>query len=270
MTDDPTKKNVVIQVKHYINSRFSDLITSLKKEVSKVEELLPSEYYICCAVHLTAANKTEIYNMFTPRCHVYGMLDRAKLLTVLLTEKYDAFYHTHDYLSDDAVTSMLENMDFEDFCDLNKEIKKAHVDLIYRRYRDAFVSEINRSVSEYLETFDADTYYCDYDMNDLFMTNTTYNGLYNQPDIDKIVETIREYVKDDVYDAVTDKLRSFPSEIIDSIKISRSGIYVDTNDIGSYVLGYMEPDDADYEYHGSGGSGISGDVDVLDLIFKNH
>lgn len=204
------------------------------------------------------------------RCHVYGMLDRAKLLTVLLTEKYDAFYHTHDYLSDDAVTSMLENMDFEDFCDLNKEIKKTHVDLIYRRYRDAFVSEINRSVSEYLETFDADTYYCDYDMNDLFMTNTTYNGLYNEPDIDKIVETIREYVKDDVYDAVTDKLRSFPSEIFDSIKISRSGIYVDTNDIESYVLGYMEPDDADYEYHGSGGSGISGDVDVLDLIFKNH
>ena len=36
ITDDTVSKNVVIQVKHYINSKYSDLISSLKKEVSKV------------------------------------------------------------------------------------------------------------------------------------------------------------------------------------------------------------------------------------------
>lgn len=31
ITDDTVSKNVVIQVKHYINSKYSDLISSLKK-----------------------------------------------------------------------------------------------------------------------------------------------------------------------------------------------------------------------------------------------
>lgn len=48
VTDDPKNKNIVIQVKHYINSKYSDLISSLKKEISKVKELKPKKYYICC------------------------------------------------------------------------------------------------------------------------------------------------------------------------------------------------------------------------------
>lgn len=65
ITDDTVKKNVVIQVKHYIKSKYADLLSSLKKEVAKVVELAPDEYYVCCAVELTAANKTEIYGMFS-------------------------------------------------------------------------------------------------------------------------------------------------------------------------------------------------------------
>lgn len=64
ITDDTVSKNVVIQVKHYINSKYSDLISSLKKEVSKVAELKPKKYYVCCALELTPANKTEIFNLF--------------------------------------------------------------------------------------------------------------------------------------------------------------------------------------------------------------
>lgn len=64
ITDDTVSKNVVIQVKHYINSKYSDLISSLKKEVSKVAELKPEKYYVCSALELTPANKTEIFNLF--------------------------------------------------------------------------------------------------------------------------------------------------------------------------------------------------------------
>ncbi len=56
ITDDTVRKNVVIQVKHYINSKYSDLISSLKKEVSKVAELKPEKYYVCSALELTPAN----------------------------------------------------------------------------------------------------------------------------------------------------------------------------------------------------------------------
>ena len=39
ITDDPKSKKVIIQVKHYINSKYSDLLGTLKKEVQKVKEL---------------------------------------------------------------------------------------------------------------------------------------------------------------------------------------------------------------------------------------
>lgn len=65
ITDNPSKRTVVIQVKHYINSTYSNLISSLKKEVEKVEKLQPEKYYVCCAVKLTDANKREIYDLFS-------------------------------------------------------------------------------------------------------------------------------------------------------------------------------------------------------------
>lgn len=65
ITDDPSKKSLIIQVKHYINSKYSDLISSLRKEVRKVKELQPQKYYVCCAVKLTAKNKEEIYDLFS-------------------------------------------------------------------------------------------------------------------------------------------------------------------------------------------------------------
>lgn len=57
ITDDPKNKSVIIQVKHYINSKYSDLLGTLKREVQKVKELNPEKYYICCAIKLTAKNK---------------------------------------------------------------------------------------------------------------------------------------------------------------------------------------------------------------------
>ena len=65
VTDDPKNKKVIIQVKHYINSKYSDLLGTLKKEVQKVKELQPEKYYICCALNLTAKNKRELYDMFS-------------------------------------------------------------------------------------------------------------------------------------------------------------------------------------------------------------
>lgn len=65
ITDDPKNKKVIIQVKHYINSKYSDLLGTLKKEVQKVKELQPEKYYICCALNLTAKNKRELYDMFS-------------------------------------------------------------------------------------------------------------------------------------------------------------------------------------------------------------
>ena len=65
LTDDCINKNIVIQVKHYINSTFSNLKSSLQNEVNKVNIMKPKQYYICCAKSLSPNNTVEIYNMFS-------------------------------------------------------------------------------------------------------------------------------------------------------------------------------------------------------------
>lgn len=56
---------IVIQVKHYKSSSYSNLVSSLKKEIPKVKRINPSNYYICCSMKLTLNNKTEIFEMFS-------------------------------------------------------------------------------------------------------------------------------------------------------------------------------------------------------------
>lgn len=65
LTDDVSKKNVIVQVKHYVKTDFSGLIASLRKEVKKVESHKPEQYYICCSKELTPQNKQDIYEMFS-------------------------------------------------------------------------------------------------------------------------------------------------------------------------------------------------------------
>ena len=55
---------VIVQAKRYIN--YSELKSSLKKEIEKVKRLNPTRYIITTSVDLTAANKTEIMDWFQP------------------------------------------------------------------------------------------------------------------------------------------------------------------------------------------------------------
>lgn len=64
LTDNVKNPTVIVQVKHYIRSKFSDLKSTLKKEVGNVEKWKPAKYYVCCGMELTAANISEIYSMF--------------------------------------------------------------------------------------------------------------------------------------------------------------------------------------------------------------
>ncbi|MDE6475090.1 MAG: restriction endonuclease [Clostridia bacterium] len=59
------RRNIVVQVKHYMNSTTSQLLDSLKKEVSKIDRLNPKEYYVCCSKQLSPNKIDEIYNLFS-------------------------------------------------------------------------------------------------------------------------------------------------------------------------------------------------------------
>ncbi len=65
LTDNTRTHNIIIQAKHYIGSKFSNLRSTLKNEVEDVIKWNPSQYYVCCGMQLTDANIKEIYDMFS-------------------------------------------------------------------------------------------------------------------------------------------------------------------------------------------------------------
>ncbi|WP_000460955.1 restriction endonuclease [Bacillus cereus] len=67
LTESPTKKKIVVQVKHYTKSSFSSLKSSLEKELNKLKEMVPKpeSYYICTSKDLTAEKIKEIRGIFS-------------------------------------------------------------------------------------------------------------------------------------------------------------------------------------------------------------
>lgn len=83
LVDDILEKNILIQVKHYEKSTFSIFKHALKKEVTKVENLQPKQYYIFTSQSLNPANIEEVYLMFQ------GYMDSER--NIITRENIDQF-----------------------------------------------------------------------------------------------------------------------------------------------------------------------------------
>lgn len=59
------KRDIIVQVKHYMSSTVEQLINALKKEVPKVKKWNPKQYYVCCSKQLSPQKIDEIYNLFS-------------------------------------------------------------------------------------------------------------------------------------------------------------------------------------------------------------
>lgn len=64
LSDMHSNHKTIVQVKHYINSTFSDLRTVCRGEIKKVLSMKLESYYICVGMNLTNNNVSELYNMF--------------------------------------------------------------------------------------------------------------------------------------------------------------------------------------------------------------
>lgn len=65
LTNDAYRKTVIVQVKHYVKTDVTGLMSSLRKEIPKVKANGPERYYVCCSKELTPQNKQDIYEMFS-------------------------------------------------------------------------------------------------------------------------------------------------------------------------------------------------------------
>lgn len=110
----------MVQVKHYIDSSYSTLLSSLKKELPKVKQKQPKHYYVCCGKKLTAQNISEIYQLFS------GYMDDAEAVVDLM--EIDSFLHKKEnadilerhyklWLESTNVLERLGNQDIAIDCD---------------------------------------------------------------------------------------------------------------------------------------------------------
>lgn len=77
---------VIIQVKHYVKTGYSGLLSKLKsEEVAKVENLKPNRYIFITSVGLSPANKKEIYDLFNPYIRKNNDIIGPEYLNDLLT-----------------------------------------------------------------------------------------------------------------------------------------------------------------------------------------
>lgn len=77
--------SIIVQAKHLVNSKYSDLIYKLKnEELEKVRKLQPDRYILVTSQNLLPQNKTEIKNIFEPYIKstqdIYGCEDLNFLL----------------------------------------------------------------------------------------------------------------------------------------------------------------------------------------------
>ena len=65
LCDDVFSKDIIIQVKHYVQSTTTQVVGAIKKEIKKVDELKPKQYYVCTSRALTPQNIKNIYDCFS-------------------------------------------------------------------------------------------------------------------------------------------------------------------------------------------------------------
>ena len=110
----------MVQVKHYIDSPYPTLLSSLKKELQKVKQKQPQHYYVCCGKKLTACNISEIYQLFS------DYMDDAEAVVDLM--EIDRFLHKKEnadilerhyklWLESTSVLERLGNQDIAIDCD---------------------------------------------------------------------------------------------------------------------------------------------------------
>lgn len=85
---------LIVQCKHYKNSTFNNLISSLKKEVQKIQKFLPKRYIIVSSLPLTPKNKVKILQICNPYIlstgDIYGLDDLNNLI-----QKYPKIENDH-------------------------------------------------------------------------------------------------------------------------------------------------------------------------------
>lgn len=120
--------DTIAQVKHYINSTYSNLLSNLKGEINKIKLLKPRNYYICTSLKLTPSNVKAIHNLFKDHMPSTKNIYDGTLLDDFLSSKDNieiVYKHYKLWLTSSNVLELVSNKDiFIDTDELMFDIEK--------------------------------------------------------------------------------------------------------------------------------------------------
>lgn len=263
------------QIKRGFSESMQDIVQAGKADLynyaNQNERLYVILTYICRLEVFHDNYKCVVESFFQtlPYGSFKGMMGRCEIFIRLLSDKFDAFYNTYDCLNDASLMEFFFNLDLGEFQSLIEAAEKYGIDFFYIKYKDIFLATVKAAIFEYMEDVEVDAYYGDYDIDDLLNQNMKYNGYYEELDKESVVDTVCEWIKEDVEQEVFEMLEKLPQDILDKIKISKSAVNIERSDVEGYVESYLEPSELEYDHHERNYDyGIAGEMDVLDCIFK--
>jgi len=123
------KDNLIIQCKRYKD--YSSLLSNLKKEVCKVQELSPTRYIISTSVGLTPSQKDVIFALFSPcirnTSDIFGRNDLNGLLTSEIEKRHFKLWLSSTNILDKILHSKIHNLsNFEE--EIIKDTISVYVD----------------------------------------------------------------------------------------------------------------------------------------------
>jgi len=156
------KRKIVLQAKHYINSKYSDLYKTLKNtEVDNVERLKPDKYYVYTSLELTPKQLGNIHSLFSKY-----MEDTSYIVTAIEINAFLRQKENIDIVKRYFQLSIEEIEIFHLMMDQNKQvlsvsdfgINKSHIDLYnkdeYYEKKIFIVNEIDNNQNTYSTIFD--------------------------------------------------------------------------------------------------------------------
>ena len=263
------------QIKRGFSESMESIIQAGRANLYNYANQNEEEYVILtyiCRLEVFHDNYKHVVEKFfqaLPYGSFEGMMGRCELFIRLLSDKFAAFYHTYDCLDEDVIIEFFGNLDLGEFQTLIESADTYGIDFFYKKYKHIFFEAIQAAIFAYMEDVQADDYYGDYDMDDLFKHNMRYNGYYEELDKESVTDIVCDFIKEDVEREVSEMVGKLPQDILNRIRISKDDINIERLDVEGYIEGCLEPSEPEYDHHERDYDyGIAGELDVLDCIFK--
>lgn len=144
LADEIINPSIVVQVKHYSKSTFSQLRSSLKKELEKIAKIKPKTYYIVTSQSLTRAKIQEIYLDFKEYMPSPDCIFTKEMLDSFLLDKNNSDIlrkHFKLWLTADLVLSEMLNRDI--FIDCEYLLDDIEDELPYFVETEVFIEALN-------------------------------------------------------------------------------------------------------------------------------